>query len=65
MIGTSQARRSTALRTVRGARVPVVCVPRDETPIKTEPLLPIRTILVPDRLFGGRARPPWPRRTGC
>ncbi len=47
VIGTSQARRSTALRTVRGARVPVVCVPRDGAPSKVEPLLPIKTILVP------------------
>ncbi|MES1208928.1 MAG: universal stress protein, partial [Pseudomonadota bacterium] len=55
VIGTSQARRSTALRTVRGARVPVVCVPRDETPAKTEPLLPIKTILVPTDFSAGAA----------
>ncbi|HVY36834.1 MAG TPA: universal stress protein [Polyangia bacterium] len=48
VIGSSQTRRSTALRTVRGARVPVVCVPRDEAPpARTEPLQPIKTILVP------------------
>ena len=55
VIGTSQARRSTALRTVRGARVPVVCVPRDETPARTEPLLPIKTILVPTDFSAGAA----------
>ncbi|MFL5303740.1 MAG: universal stress protein [Polyangia bacterium] len=55
VIGTSQARRSTALRTVRGARVPVVCVPRDETPAKAEPLLPIKTVLVPTDFSAGAA----------
>ncbi|HVT06183.1 MAG TPA: universal stress protein [Polyangia bacterium] len=56
VIGTSQTRRSTALRTVRGARVPVVCVPRDETTaVRTEPLLPITTILVPTDFSAGAA----------
>ncbi|MES1207640.1 MAG: universal stress protein, partial [Pseudomonadota bacterium] len=55
VIGTSQARRSTAMRTVRGARLPVVCVPRDETPSKPEPLLPIKTILVPTDFSSGAA----------
>lgn len=55
VIGTSQARRSTALRTVRGARLPVVCVPRDEAPARAEPLLPIKTILVPTDFSAGAA----------
>jgi nucleotide-binding universal stress UspA family protein len=55
VIGTSQARHSTALRTVRGARLPVVCVPRDETRPQPEPLQPIRTILVPTDFSPGAA----------
>jgi nucleotide-binding universal stress UspA family protein len=47
IIGTSQARRSTALRTVRGAHLPVLCVPRNETVPATKPLAPVKTILVP------------------
>ncbi len=45
IIGTSQTRHSTALATVRGAHLPVVCVPgRDQSP-KPELLAPVRTIL--------------------
>jgi nucleotide-binding universal stress UspA family protein len=47
VIGTSQARRSTALRTVRGAHLPVLCVPRAEAAATAEPVHPIRTVLVP------------------
>ena len=45
IIGTSQTRRSTAIATVRGAHLPVVCVPRREAAAKPEPLAPVRTIL--------------------
>jgi nucleotide-binding universal stress UspA family protein len=47
VIGTSQARRSTALRTVRGAHLPVLCVPRAEATAPAEPVHPVRTVLVP------------------
>jgi len=47
VIGTSQARRSTALRTVRGAHLPVLCVPRAEATAPAEAIQPIRTVLVP------------------
>ncbi len=55
VIGTSQARRSTALRTVRGARLPVLCVPRAEATAPAEPLQPIRTLLVPTDFSGSAA----------
>ena len=55
VIGTSQARRSTALRTVRGAHLPVLCVPRAEATGATEPLQPIRTLLVPTDFSGAPA----------
>jgi nucleotide-binding universal stress UspA family protein len=45
IIGTSQTRRSTALATVRGAHLPVVCVPRLESLASAEPLAPVRTVL--------------------
>ena len=45
IIGTSQTRRSTALATVRGSHLPVVCVPRLDAPAKPEPLAPVRTVL--------------------
>ena len=45
IIGTSQTRRSTALATVRGSHLPVVCVPRLESAARPEPLAPIRTVL--------------------
>ena len=45
VVGTSQTRRSTALATVRGAHLPVVCVPRETSVAKPEPLAPVRTIL--------------------
>jgi nucleotide-binding universal stress UspA family protein len=55
IIGTSQARRSTALRTVRGAHLPVLCVPRAETAAPAEPLNPIQTVLVPTDFSGSAA----------
>ena len=45
IIGTSQTRRSTALTTVRGSHLPVVCVPKLGSPPRPEPLAPIRTVL--------------------
>ncbi len=45
VIGTSQTRHSTALATVRGAHLPVVCVPRRDKAPKPELLAPVRTIL--------------------
>jgi nucleotide-binding universal stress UspA family protein len=56
VIGTSQARQSTALRTVRGAHLPVVCVPRTEAAPLVRQLAPIKTVLVPtDFSSGARA----------
>ncbi len=56
VIGTSQARRSTALRTVRGAHIPVLCVPRAaEAASQAEPLTPVRTVLVPTDFSAGAA----------
>ncbi|HVV51767.1 MAG TPA: universal stress protein [Polyangia bacterium] len=45
VIGTSQTRHSTALATVRGAHLPVVCVPRLDQAPKPERLAPVRSIL--------------------
>lgn len=45
VIGTSQTRHSTALATVRGAHLPVVCVPKRDQPRKVEPMAPIRSVL--------------------
>ena len=45
IIGTSQTRRSTALATVRGSHVPVVCVPRQDFVPRPEVLAPVRTVL--------------------
>jgi len=45
IIGTSQTRRSTALATVRGSHLPVICVPRQQSKAKPEPLAPVRTVL--------------------
>jgi len=45
IIGTSQTRRSTALTIVRGSHVPVVCVPKEDSVAKPEPLAPVRTVL--------------------
>ncbi len=45
VIGTSQTRHSTALATVRGAHLPVLCVPRRNKAARPEVLAPIRTIL--------------------
>ena len=53
VMGTSQARHSTALRTVRGARIPVLCVPRTEAEPAPKPLEPIKTVLVPTDFSAG------------
>jgi nucleotide-binding universal stress UspA family protein len=45
VIGTSQSRHSTALATVRGAHLPVVCVPRRAQAPKPDHLAPVRSIL--------------------
>ena len=45
LIGTSQTRRSTALATVRGSHLPVLCVPKQESTARPEPLAPVRTVL--------------------
>jgi nucleotide-binding universal stress UspA family protein len=45
LIGTSQTRRSTALATVRGAHLPVLCVPNHHSDAKPEPVAPVRTVL--------------------
>jgi nucleotide-binding universal stress UspA family protein len=45
VIGTSQTRRSTAAATVRGAHLPVVCVPRREQAPKADQLGPVRSVL--------------------
>ena len=45
VIGTSQTRCSTALATVRGSHLPVVCVPKQESTAKPEPPAPVRTVL--------------------
>ncbi len=56
VIGTSPARHSTALRTVRGAHIPVVCVPRArETAVHPEGLAPVRKVLVPTDFSAGAA----------
>lgn len=56
IIGTSQARHSTALRTIRGAHIPVLCVPRGKATPAARPLAPIKTVLVPtDFSPGARA----------
>lgn len=45
VIGTSQTRHSTALGTVRGAHLPVVCVPRGPAAPEVDVLEPVRTVL--------------------
>jgi nucleotide-binding universal stress UspA family protein len=45
LIGTSQTRHSTALATVRGSHLPVVCVPAPSGPSEAEALGPVRTVL--------------------
>lgn len=45
VIGTSQTRHSTALATVRGAHLPVVCVPKRDQAPKAEGLAPVRSVL--------------------
>jgi nucleotide-binding universal stress UspA family protein len=56
VIGASQTRRSAALATVRGSRVPVLCVPEATlAPVETA-LAPVRAVLVPtDFSAGGNA----------
>jgi nucleotide-binding universal stress UspA family protein len=46
VIGTSQTRHSTALATVRGAHLPVICVPRGPAAPAVEALAPVKTVLV-------------------
>jgi len=47
LVGTSRGRSSTAVATVRGSRVPVLCVPaRPAVPAPRAMLPPIRTVLV-------------------
>jgi nucleotide-binding universal stress UspA family protein len=46
VIGTSQTRHSTALATVRGAHLPVVCVPRGPAAGEVDTLAPVKTVLV-------------------
>ena len=46
VVGTSRGRSSTALATVRGARVPVLCVPARAAAAAQATLPPIRTVLV-------------------
>jgi len=46
VVGTRQGRTSHALATVRGARVPVACVPRPLVAEQPLPLSPIRSVLV-------------------
>jgi nucleotide-binding universal stress UspA family protein len=45
VVGTSQARGSTALATLRGATLPVVCVPRGAPQAEHRRLPPVRTVL--------------------
>ena len=46
VVGTSRGRSSTAVATVRGSRVPVLCIPARPAPVRTPALAPIRTVLV-------------------
>ncbi len=46
VVGTSQARGSTAIGALRSARVPVVCVPRRVGETARHGLAPVRTVLV-------------------
>jgi len=46
VVGTSRGRSSTAVATVRGSRVPVLCVPARPAPARKPELAPIRTVLV-------------------
>jgi len=46
VVGTSRGRSSTAVATVRGSRVPVLCVPARAAPARKPMLPPIRTVLV-------------------
>jgi nucleotide-binding universal stress UspA family protein len=46
IVGTSRGRSSTAVATVRGSRVPVLCVPARPASAPAPALTPIRTVLV-------------------
>jgi nucleotide-binding universal stress UspA family protein len=46
VVGTSQRRGSTAIGTLRGAHLPVVCVPSTPTEEPVRGLAPVRTVLV-------------------
>jgi len=46
VVGTSRGRSSTAVATVRGSRIPVLCVPARPSPARKPELAPIRTVLV-------------------
>jgi nucleotide-binding universal stress UspA family protein len=46
VVGTSRGKSSTAVATVRGARVPVLCIPARPAPARQPALPPIRTVLV-------------------
>jgi nucleotide-binding universal stress UspA family protein len=46
VVGTSRGRSSTAVATVRGSRVPVLCVPARPAAARKPALTPIRTVLV-------------------
>jgi nucleotide-binding universal stress UspA family protein len=46
VVGTNRRRSSTAVATVRGSRVPVLCIPAPPAPARTPALAPIRTVLV-------------------
>ena len=50
VVGTSQGRHSTALATIRGAHLPVVCVPSAPLATSSKRLAPVRTVLVPTDL---------------
>jgi nucleotide-binding universal stress UspA family protein len=47
VVGTSQGRHSTALGTIRGAHLPVVCVPSVRPETASTRLAPVQTVLVP------------------
>ena len=46
VVGTNRGRSSTAVATVRGSRVPVLCIPARPAPARKPALAPIRTVLV-------------------
>jgi len=46
VVGTSQRRASTALGAIRGAHLPVVCVPAGRPEVPAGRLMPVRTVLI-------------------